>query len=257
VPRWQYQGRAEPLSTTGEVVLLDKWQPEYPDNPTLRKVGLIAAIVAGSFFSDSKPITTVDTSQYLDRWSGSYPDYINKRKQQPTVGWTAIDANLLTNKETIFIDKWQPIYPVRLDRSKRVLPLDFTTIDAHFGFAPVVKATLDSWIPTYPSRLDRVKRIFAGIPFFWDGGEKIESIFINKWIPTYPNRLDPRKPLVREGLYSCVLLQVATVLTMDYYRRYLNDTTGSIYAGPAVSLPAGIETDDTTYFRRYLDDPST
>lgn len=42
-----------------------------------------------------------------------------------------------------------------------------------------------------------------------------------------------------------------------YYRRYLNDPTGVLVSGPAVSVPEGTESDITRYYRRYLNDPSS
>jgi hypothetical protein len=45
-------------------------------------------------------------------------------------------------------------------------------------------------------------------------------------------------------------------VSLNYFRRYLGDVESVASMGPAITPDVVSENDDTSYFRRYLDDPA-
>jgi hypothetical protein len=79
VSSWQYQSKAEPVSTQQETPQIDKWGPEYP-SAFRKSPSLITAIAIGFCFFDPLPITAVETIT-CDKWISNYPNRIHSIKK--------------------------------------------------------------------------------------------------------------------------------------------------------------------------------
>lgn len=176
--RWQYQSKAEPVSTSHESILPDKWLPSYSDTFPKTKIQ-IAAIQSGSssFVYTPAAVETIT----IDKWLPNYPSQLfSLRKPRYETGSVGPIV------PQIFVDQWLPTYPVRLDPPKK----SFWGGEYNKDNRPVIQ--VDSWLPTYPSRIDGrrpnaqdylVNPWLSHIP-------SAEILTMDKWSPSYPSRLD-------------------------------------------------------------------
>lgn len=202
--RWQYQQRAEPISTDAEAVRVDKWLPTYPDRIAPR-AGLLAAIAAGACFFLFTPAP--GEALTIDKWIPTYPDRVEALKPGLPQGAYVVDPLQITLHESTFVDKWAPTYPDRLDRARRAFWREESVTDVYLDHVPVpVDITIDRWAPTYPSRLDRQPRPFWQGDFTVDPVQLTapESLIITKWLPEYPSIVLGRARGIISNGWTCI-----------------------------------------------------
>jgi len=200
--RWQYQGKAEVVSTGKETITLDKWEPKYP--PMKRGVGLVlsTAILAGACFlvppsygkNFSDPALT-------DKWKPTYVDYHYQkpklsRANQPTNAVIVPPVAPSNWEERITIDKWKPTY-VDYHYQKPFLSKAIQSGSLFWVYWPPTEiVTTDKWLPNYPnqllpkvslSRAIQSGSLFKGTP--WNAASALETITIDKWQSEYPDFL--------------------------------------------------------------------
>ena len=77
------------------------------------------------------------------------------------------------------------------------------------------------------------------------------------WFPQAPsNNVDVLQRTQLGVGYSILTIPIIPVFLLEFYfRRYLQDTLTIELVGPALVASTGVETAETTYLRRYLQDP--
>jgi len=155
--RWQYQARAEPLSTAGETPQLDKWSATFPSR-LMRKAALTVAIVAGACFLCGPPALAEDTAR-IDKWGPTYPSRLERRQRPLWQGQSVTDPTPVPPAEIIRVDKWAPQYPSRLVRARRSFWEGVQVVDVLLLTRPETPSP-EKWLPVYAGRLDRRNRPF-------------------------------------------------------------------------------------------------
>ncbi len=189
--RWQYQGKAEVISTEKERTQPDKWLPSFPDL-IFRKSVLPAAILAGSlFFCSIPPVENITP----DKWQ---PRYVDTIPAKPALS-RAIQAGSfflgdIPRSETITLDKWIPSFPDRIARPRKTVEFN-----PPFIYVPPVAETIyaDKWLPQRPDHISRVslsRAILAGSFFIGDIPRK-ETPQMDKWAGLWPAILPARPTL--------------------------------------------------------------
>ena len=149
--RWQYQAMVEPVSTSKETVLVDKWAPntQVPQRGWARRaVYSLAALTTFSNFSIDAKQLTLKEAVTLDRWQGSVsqPRFDRKRNQRLYPSSFLVKATPFP--EAVTLDRWQqPQSQPRLDlkRKQYLYPAQFR--DPKSLPNAVETITLDKWKP--------------------------------------------------------------------------------------------------------------
>ena len=135
--RWQYQSKAEPVSTLGENITLDKWY--RPALDIVRKKGVSSALLAGALFF--VPVVVAAETVTLDKWNTevSQPQFVRSSAQSESTFFVPI----VSAPEVVTLDKWyQPLAtpPSSVKRHTYTYP-SFEWITNTF----VETITMDKW----------------------------------------------------------------------------------------------------------------
>jgi len=213
MPRLQYQQRGQVPPASGaaswkERILLDKWEPEYPQMRRSLLPALSAAILAGALFfvppaHGSKGWQSVPQ---VDAWRPVVVDchYPKPRLSRAIVsGWVAAEVPPVAPsdwKERIRADKWLPELPDN-PLPRRVLPTSIQAVSPSLVYvAPPPEPILaDKWGPEYPDYFPRPQlsrgivsgSMAAEVPPVAPSDWK-ERITADKWLPELPDNPLPR-----------------------------------------------------------------
>lgn len=229
--RYQYQSSAEPVSTRASI-WIDRWKPDIPDQRAIVKVGLAAAILAGSFFYAPVPRTWAT----LDRWHPKVEDYQYVKPRLPAAITAGSFFGPVTFKQDVRIDRFEPkIHDGRMwtkpglleaiqagsyvaPRVMQPAPADFAgSLSLHnikrFQYQSVAGPVLVTpWSPPGPTLPEQTPSTYpdivraapplstaiqAGSFFFNRYFPKLEYVYSDKWTPTYPDRFPPKAELLR------------------------------------------------------------
>jgi len=181
--RWQYQGKAEPVSTSHESVLLDKWLPNYPNQiPGVKRPVYDAGY--------TRPIVPL---VFIDQWAPTYPTRLDPARRAFWQGEFRSSSYPIAT-----LDQWMPSFPVRVDPSRK----PFWGGEYSRDLRPLI--FVDDWIPVFPSRIEGrrqnpqdylVNPYLSHVP-------SAETLTMDKWAPSFPSRLDPRRIPFWEGQYA-------------------------------------------------------
>ena len=173
----------------GELVNIDKWEPEYPDYIWKHKD---IRWTYPSLSIDTSQLTQPEAVSY-DRFQPQYPDKIwdIKRQQFTYPTWTSnISYDTLPSDDVRVATTWQTPLPNQLFQLKRwqfMYPTWFGQEEE-----PAEEVSVDAWIPnTEKPRFD-IKRQQYSYPFFFIDDlqlTQVERSTIDKWIGQRPDKI--------------------------------------------------------------------
>lgn len=180
---------------TVETITADKWTGEGPDI-RFPKVGLSAAIQAGSFFK-GMPWDAASALEAItiDKWIGEVPDFrfdkpaLSRAIQSGSIFYQYIPGEIIT------IDKWMGETPdFRFERPglSRAIQSGFLFKGMPWDAASAKETiTSDKWLGRFPDLFLRVRGLPASIQcgsifYQWVSGE---IVTIDKWIGRSPDYL--------------------------------------------------------------------
>lgn len=123
---FQYQIKAEPVSTSGESIFPDKWQgsAEVPRSAWARKVGVAAVVLAANTAFAWIPVPQATPDQWLPRLETPKWDLSREQFKYPSLFYADIPR-----AESVTVDRWHPeIEKPRWDRKRQqyTFPAVFT-----------------------------------------------------------------------------------------------------------------------------------
>lgn len=133
--RWQYQGKAEPLSLSSENVKLDWYRPALE---AVRRKGVVTALITGAFFFT--PVITAPETITLDKWQVSADALAYSAPARIQGGAVLVEAPAVTP------DKWlgEAGLP-RFGSFTRHLYQSYFSFNELPEFPAVEPLTLDKW----------------------------------------------------------------------------------------------------------------
>lgn len=166
-------------------------------------------------------------------------------------------------KETVSLNNWIPVYPDKINGLKRNPYFDVFNL---FTVPITPFVSLDKWASEYPDILNIVKRALTVNNQFIYVAPVAPQVYLDKWAPSYPNRVNVKQRVQPIDFtiwqdwttidVNFGTVPVTPVNAMEiYFRRYLQDVLSVQTIGPPVIPNPGVETANTLYLRRYLQDP--
>lgn len=153
---FQYQIKAEPVSTSGESIFPDKWQgsAEVPRNAWARKVGVAAVVLAANTAFAWVPVPQATPDQWLPRLETPKWDIKREQFKYPSLFYADIPR-----AESVTIDRWHPeIEKPRWDSKRQ----QYTYPSSFLGDVPRAESvSVDRWHPSIEQpRITRASRIY-------------------------------------------------------------------------------------------------
>lgn len=206
-------GAVMPVSTAQESVSIDKFKATYPDS--IARVSPSSALIASGVVRVPGTIFSGEII-LLDKWfaPASQPTYLPKRSAQ--LDQDVIDPKLLTQHEALSIDKFNPTYP---ERVPRVWPVaTYTSGPTLVMVPPPETILLDKWwqLTAQPTYLPKRSAELGQSVIDSKALTQKEFVSIDRFGPTYLERITRVWPVATFASGSVlVMVPPAEVVTLD------------------------------------------
>lgn len=177
---FQYQIKAEPVSTSGESIFPDKWQgsAEVPRSAWARKVGVAAVVLAANTAFAWVPVPQATPDQWLPRLETPKWDLKREQFKYPNLFYADIPR-----AEAVSIDRWHPSIEVpRWDRKRN----QYLNPSVFLGDIPRAESvTIDRWHPELEKpRWDRKRQQYTFPAVFTGDIPRAETVSADRWYPS-------------------------------------------------------------------------
>lgn len=157
---FQYQVKAEPVSTSGESITPDKWigSADVPRSSWARKTAIAAVVLAANTAFAFTPTPVVNPDQWLPRLETPRWDIKREQFKYPNLFYADTPR-----AENVTVDRWHPdIEKPRWDRKRQ----QYTYPSSFLGDIPRAESvTVDRWHPSIEQpRITRPSRIYESGP---------------------------------------------------------------------------------------------
>lgn len=235
--RWQYQGKAEVISTAGETITPDKWLPSIPDF-SKKKPWITALLAPYLFFVNTIGAPANAGIDAPDKWAPRTNEIVLKRAEnQYLYPFFFFHSEPISAVETITVDKWfiQASEPVRT--LKRAAEFDSFEIDWQ-QLTQAERSTPDKWQPETNKPVFKKPDNRFSYPFLFYDVLSFREVTLDHWfreISRHPGSKERAVDFLPFIIDPTILTQ-AEIVTFD---KWFNQTSLPIWIKPrVVEFPA-------------------